>query len=190
MVEKLNSDFLDSRASLNNTIKYELMYNNYKTDVYYSKTSSLKNVIRLVLDVDGKKYLITEQFSEHDGKYKMNTYVNSEIYELLKFSLFYVDGRCKTNPFFEEIINKILNKSPILSPPPQVDYKYKNSDYNPYFETTVRTTMSDKMKERIKQNYIPALAHKIFEYCGDTLTLRFTSDPSKARDIEAYFDYK
>lgn len=188
MINKLRTDYSKIGAVSSDTIKYMLEYNGYSIGVFYSATPALRKTLRLVIDDGVKKYLLVEYFTEDNNTYNMCTYVDPEIYSALKFTVFYKDGKCKTTPLFEAIEKAILVKEPIKSGKPGNGYVHKSSTYNPFSETTVRTKMSDEMRERIKRNYAPALARKILAYCGDTHTLRFTSDEEKARDIEAYLD--
>lgn len=188
LIHKIHDDYNNLNNLTNGTLRYQFEYNGFITDVFYTKANGLEQSIRLIVKVASMDYLIVEHFSQNNGGYEIQTYLDPEIYSLLKFSLLYVNGKCSTTPYFAKMNNDLLNATPLKDDGVQRNYyRYKNDEYKPFFETTVRKHMSQKMKDRIYKGYDYALATKIIKYCGTTQTLRFTSDISKSKSIDVYF---
>ena len=163
MFLKLNRDYADEDNLVNNTLKYELQYNNQCVAIFYSKANGLGNTLRVVVTVDDVDYLFVEYISTDGTDYHLNTYIDEEIYSALQFSFFQLpSGKCPTNSFFEAINNHILSHNPTHTPERHRNYYvHHNSEYCPYFETIVRTHMFDKMRQRIWGSYDKELAKRL-----------------------------
>ena len=194
LINKIKNDYQNIDLLVNSALKYRFHYNGYETAVFYTTINGLQNQLSLIITVNGIDYLTTLYFSHNDEKqYYMNYYLPPELYNKVKFTLLFVDHKCNTKPYFEKMSNAIINNNPI--PSNYVDdinqknlYKYKQITDNPYFETTVRKKMSPEMKKKIFIKYNNDVANKIIKYCGNTLTLRFTSDISRSKDILTYIN--
>lgn len=193
LITKIFNDYDNANLHVNRALKYAFEYNGYRTIVYYTREDGLKNQLLLAISVGGTDYLTTLSFSECANHYYMNYYLPPEIYKHLKFSILFVSGKCATTPYFEQMRQCIINRAPIVVNH-RTDiggmnlYVHQYKRDNPYFEMTIRKPMSDKMKEKIKCKYDKNLAQAIFDYCGTTMTLRFTADISKSQDICAYIN--
>ncbi len=189
LIVKIHKDYDNTANRVNNTLRYQFIYNCCITDVLYTEVSGLEQTLRLIIRVDDLDYLIVEHFSESDGEYSIETYIDPEIYEHIKYCVLLVGGKIKTNPYFEAMRDQLLSNTPIVHPDISRNYfHHQDAEYKPYFETTVRKKMSSKMRDRIIQSYNKDLARRILDFCGDTQTLRFTADENRARNIEVYFD--
>ena len=188
VINKIHSDSNIVGATINDTLKYEYDYNGYPVSLYYTDSDALKHILRIVIEVGDTTYLIVETFSECDCIYEMKTYIDPELYNALKFNVLYVNKKCRTTPFFEEMKSSILNHTPVIANVPVKVYTHNHPEYKPYFETVIRKKMSETMKKRIWDSYDSNLAKKIMDYCNDMQTLRFTTDITRAHDIKAFFD--
>lgn len=123
----------------------------------------------------------------------MNFYLPPELYENVKFTLLLVNGKCSTTPYFQQMEQSIMNSVPVASNhrnninQGNLHHYHENTD-NPFFETIVRSPMSDKMKAKINKKYDSVIAKQIFKYCGSTKTLRFTADITRSNDILAFIN--
>ena len=189
LIEKLHNDYNNLDNRINNTLRYQFKYNTYLTDVLYTEMDGLEQTLRLIVRVDDLDYLIVEYFSRCEDTYTMQTYIDPEIYERIKFSVLLVNGKCKTNPYFEAMKEQLLVNNPIVQPnPPRNYYHHQDEEYKPFFETTIRKHMSPQMRDRILKCYSTDLARRILFFCDNTQTLRFTTDENRAKNIEAYLD--
>lgn len=189
LIAKLHKDYNNSDNLVNNTLRYQFEYNNFLTDVLYTESAGLEQTLRLIVRVDDVDYLIVEFFSRCEETYTMQTYIDPEIYERIKFSVLFVNGKCRTNPYFDAMREQLLVNDPIVHPNlPRNYYHHQDDTYKPFFETMVRKHMSPKMRDRILQSYSTDLARRILLFCGNTHTLRFATDENRARNIEVYLD--
>ena len=188
LINKIQTDYNEPGNLINSTLRYQFTYNGFVTDVFYTKVNGLEQSLRLVVKILDVDYLILEHFSYSDGKYEIQTYLDPEIYNALKFTLFYVNCKCSTTPYFQEMHDTLIDAVPIKEEDAERHYyRHHNDEYKPFFETTVRKHMSEKMRNRIYKGYDSVLAAKIIKYCGTTQTLRFTTDIAKSKSIDVYF---
>ncbi len=194
MIQKIHKDYQNNELVVNSSIKYRFYYNGYQTDVFYTTSDGLQNQLLIVITIDDINYLTTVYFSRTtDGQYFMNYYLPPELYKNVQFTLLYVDRKCSTTPYFDEMKKAILNNLPIpTNHASDINgrhlHQYKEIEDNPFFETIIRKPMSLKMIKKIKNKYDYNVAQQILKYCGKTKTLRFTSDISRSKDILAYIN--
>lgn len=194
MINKILSDYNNKELNVNFSIKYRFMYNGFQTDIFYSSMNGLQNQLLISINVNDIDYLTTLYFSKNgNDEYFMNYYLPPELYKNVKFTLLYVNGKCSTTPYFEQMVSTILNTTPISTNFKNYSkhrnmYKYKNHVDNPFFETFVRVPMSPGMVNKINCKYDKNTAHQIFKYCGKIKTLRFTSDITKSKDILTFIN--
>jgi len=190
LIIKFHTDGKIRENLINNTLRYQFTYNGYTSDLFYSFDKNLHNVLRLIVSVNGVDYLFVEYINHVDGKYTIVPYIDNEIYSKIKFSLLYVGGKCSTTPYFTTMLEQVLQNQPLVFPDGNRNYfRHQHKDYHPYFQTTIRKTMSERMRERIYKSYDKKLAEHIIKFCGNSQTLRFTSSIDKANDIVAYFGF-
>ena len=188
LINKIHADYNNPNNLTNNTLRYQFEYNGFITDVFYTKTNGLEQSLRLVVKVSDEDYLIVEHFSCNNGKYEIQMYLDPEIYSALKFTLLFVNGKCSTTPYFTKMNEALIKATPLKADNTVRNYhRYRNDEYKPFFETTIRKHMSQKMRDRIYKSYDHDLATKIIKYCGTTQTLRFTTDIVKSKSVDVYF---
>lgn len=191
-ITKMLADYKRNDMSVNSSIKYRFIYNGCETDVYYTTQNGLEHQLLLSIKVDSIDYLTTVYFRKNEtGNYSICTYLPPELYKKVKFKLLLVNGRCETIPYFESMCYAIKNTEPVASNHvadigKKNLYRYGSDSDNPYFETIIRKKMSSDMKDKIFQKYGSAIAKEILQFCGNTKTLRFTSDITKSKDILAF----
>lgn len=185
---KVKQDFENAQYKVNDTIRYQFLYNGFINDVFYTQKNGLEQSLRVIAKVNDIDYMFIEHFSFANDICEIKTYIDSELYKELKFSLFFVNGKCLTTPYFEKMRECIEKTHPL---PKQDDnrnyYHHTDDEYKPFFETVVRKHMSNKMRKRIFDSYDKALATRILKFCGNTQTLRFTTDITKSKSIDVYF---
>lgn len=193
MIAKVLSDYNNSDMLVNSALKYRFYYNGYETDVFYTIKDGLQNQLLLSITVEDVTYVTTLSFRKVKNEYHMMYYLSNELYKKIQFSLLYVDKHCTTTPYFEAMSNFIMNHQPITVKHRDElgrrrAYTYKFEGNNPYFKTTKRSPMSEKMKNKILKKYDKELAQKILKFCGQTRTLVFTPNIEDSKDIEVYMD--
>ena len=189
VINKIFNEYQNINLTVNSCLKYSFTYNGYKTDVFYTEMDGLQNQILICINIDNIDYISTLNFGlNKDNEYSRNFYLPIELYNKVQFNLLYVDGKCSTTPYFETMVNEIMNNAAI--PSNHRDelgrkkiYKYNANESAPYFETIIRKKMSYKMKQKICKKYDSELSNKILEFCGSTHTLRFTNEINKSKDI-------
>ena len=191
---KILDDYTNINAVVNSSIKYRFTYNQCPTDVFYTTQDGLNNQLLFSLNVDETDYLTSVYFSkDSSGEYYMSAYLPPELYKKVKFKLLLVNGKCDTIPYFEEMCRAIKESEPI--PSNHHDYisgrdyyRYGNETENPFFETFIRKKMSEDMKHKVLALYGSTVAKQILKFCGNTKTLRFTSDITKSKDILTFLN--
>jgi len=186
---KMLDDYVNIDAAVNSSVKYRFIYNQHTTDVFYTNRDGLQNQLLISLKVDETDYLTSVYFSkDSSGEYYMSAYMPSELYKKVKFKLLLVNGKCDTIPYFEAMCRAIKESEAIPSNHKEYlsgkhYYRYGNETENPYFETIIRKKMSPDMRRKVLALYGSTVAKQIFKFCGNTKTLRFTSDITKSKDI-------
>lgn len=192
MINKIFYDYENTELTVNTSIKYRFMYNGYQTDVFYTTANGLQSQLLICIAINDTDYLSTLYFSKNaNDEYFMNYYLTSDLYEKVKFSLLYRNGRCAATPYFESMVQAIMNNAPIPSHhirelKSRNLYQYKYNEDKPFFDTIIRKNMSNPMKKKINNKYGSAIAQQIITFCGSNRTLRFTSDFTKSKDILTY----
>lgn len=189
IINKIFNEYQNINLTVNSCLKYSFTYNGYKTDVFYTEMDGLQNQILICINIDNIDYISTLNFGlNKDNEYSMNFYLPIELYNKVQFNLLYVDGKCSTTPYFETMVNEIMNNAAI--PSNHRDElgrkKYINIMLmNPHLilKQLYVKKMSSKMKQKICKKYDSELSYKILEICGSTHTLRFTNDINKSKDI-------
>ena len=194
LINKILTDYANTNLVVNSSVKYSFLYNDCQTDVFYTRMDELQNQLLIAVTVNGVDYLSTLNFSMNsDNEYFMNYYLPSELYKNVKFTLLYINGKCSTTPYFERMVQTIMNNKPTPSNhrndiSHKNLYHYHKHNDNPFFETIILKSMSDDMVNKIKNKYDSKVAQQIFKYCGHTKTLRFTSDINKSKDILTFIN--
>lgn len=192
IIQKLLEDYSIVEFQVNETIKYSFPLGEYITNIYYTKKDGRQNELDICIECNDIQYMFTLPFScDEEENYHINTYLSNEIYECLRTTILQHFKYHKTTPYFEGICNTILHNTPVVPHPatkPATPHFHPNNYYDdkPFFQTMVRMTMSTRMQKKIIALYPPEEAEKIFSYCGNTFTLRFTSDPKKEKEITIY----
>lgn len=192
-ITKILSDYNNIDLQVNSALKYRFSYNGYVTDAFYTVEDGLAKQLLVLITINGVTYVTTLNFNQKENEYYMNFYLPNELYEKVKFSLLYVNNRCATKPYFEAMFNYILTHQPIAilhreELRNRQIYQYTLERDKPYFKTTRRDSMSERMRAKILDKYSPELAKKIFRFCGKTKTLVFTDKIEESKDIEIYMN--
>lgn len=191
---KVLDDYTNIDAAVNSSVKYRFTYNQCVTDVFYTTQDGLKNQLLFSIKVDETDYLTAVYFSkDSSGEYYMSAYIPSELYNKVKFKLLLVNGKCDTIPYFEEMCRTIKESEPIPSNHKEYIsgkdyYRYGSETENPYFETIIRKKMSEDMRRKVLALYGTTVGKQILKFCGNTKTLRFTSDITKSKDILTFLN--
>ena len=135
------------------------------------------------------KYRFTYNQCTTDVFYTTQDGLNNQ----LLFSLNVDETDYLTSVYFEEMCRAIKESEPI--PSNHHDYisgrdyyRYGNETENPFFETFIRKKMSEDMKHKVLALYGSTVAKQILKFCGNTKTLRFTSDITKSKDILTFLN--
>ena len=175
---------MDNSSLLFNIYFLILWNNGYYTDVFYTEKDGLSKQLVLFILIDGIAYITTLNFDKSGDDYYMNFYVCHELFTKVSHSLFEKDGAFSTAPYFKAMSDYIVSHTPITTLHRKELKSYHcysfTEENKPYFLTTRRGKMTQKMKEKIIKKYNKELAAKIFRICGTTRTLVFTSSVERS----------
>lgn len=192
LVTKLHDDFNSKELCINQTLAYQFIFNDCVTNVHYQE-NDMQNQLQLNIEIEDDVIIFVLEIESHENEYYMNCFLRPELYKQLKNTLFSNCETNKTTPYFEALCEAIINHAPITPHSPTEPETPPNPHHDkpvekPYFNTFVRVPMSENMKEKIFEIYPHELAEQILIFCGTNLTLRFTSEKDKEKNIIAFLN--
>lgn len=202
LVSKLHTDYNNQPLHINPTIEYDFVYHHSRTRIIYTQKDSNVNALRLITTTKEKQIGTTLRFNQVNNEYYLDSWLPSKFFQELKNNHIFTNEH-DVAAFLEMFSNAILNCSPkksLLShgaDKPSINHckkkktntknkKRKSKKDLKHFETFVCSSMSPDMAKKIYDTFSRETATQIIIYCGSTMTLRFTDDINKSKDIRLY----
>ena len=176
-------------------IRYNLVYNSYKTSLYYTNINGLGHQTHVKFYINDNQYLLSFDIEIDNNIRKIKPYLGDN-YSLI--SPLFKAGEKSLKPFFEHLFTKLEH----ITVSDIENYKYSKlkhgikqinypDTYKPYLETTVTAKISQEMKDKINNIYGWKQGNKIINILERyNLTLRYTNDIDKANSIKFLFKDK
>ncbi len=175
-------------------IRYEFTKESYQISIIYTHRNGLEK--QMILLISGSEHMVAlpVHFISLNKEIEIDTYIDNEYYSLLrKFFLLYKNkaNEISTNLFFSHLAQRIETITIDNIVPQNVHqfkaavnnaYKITNNHNLPFFNTLVHAHMGKDMRRKIHRIYPDA--ERIIEFLDSiNHTLRFTDDPTLARDL-------
>lgn len=171
--------------SIHNILKLKYHYQNVEISIWY--TTNLPNELTISCIIPGSVFPFTILINSSGNQKNIDTYIDSSQYSKLRNCFQQVNPNGfndSMNAFFQSL-SRNCNADHVVeaNDPDEFDHiRHINNDH-PFFQCFVRTTFTQRAREKIIERY-PSNGSAIIKFCeSHNCSVRFTDKIQYAHDI-------
>lgn len=210
--QKIRKDSDNPLYCINSNTIYNFVYNHSYNRIIYTTSDHYENNLKIETTLNNNIIATMLMFNQVDNEFYIDSSLLSELYKKLK-NIHVVNDENDFMAYIRTLSQTILHKKPQKaffssgakkSPPkmyiqndPKNTSLEKDSDSKnrlttkktlPYFQSFVCKPISKKMKKKIYTIFSSEIAAQIIKFYGTTMTLRFTNNVAKEKNILLLID--